>query len=293
MPLNSIPFIKMHGAGNDYIMIAAGDLPRALAADKLQLSQLSKQMSARHTGIGSDGIIIIHPSERAAARMEMYNSDGSPSDMCGNGLRLVAKFIFDHQHYKNERFTLESAAGVHDVQLQLSSGEMTGASIEIGAPEFGAAKIPLNVSKSEFGEGEIHEIQVDVNNKLERASCLSMGNPHCVIFINNLSALEIHKYGPPIEKDPRFPRRTNVEFVEMLNSTHMKERTWERGAGETLSCGSGACAAAVVAIASGRAKSPVRVEQLGGTLEVRWERGGKVVLSGPARTSFRGEWALS
>lgn len=281
----SIPFVKMHGAGNDYILVDEKAIPRAM-----RLGDLAVRMSDRHMGIGSDGLIVVRGSARAAARMEMYNSDGSPSAMCGNGLRLVAKFVYDRNICKEPRFEIESDAGVHAVALLIENQRVTGASVEMTAPILDAARIPLDARDAVYNKYGFAEIPVSVPGAAGTGICLSMGNPHCVVFVENVAGLDIHKYGPDLERDARFPERANIEFTEIVTSALLRERTWERGAGETLSCGSGACAAAVAAIATGRAASPVHVAQTGGTLVVRWESGGKVNLSGPAVTVFEGEW---
>ncbi|MBI3819305.1 MAG: diaminopimelate epimerase [Planctomycetes bacterium] len=287
--MRSIPFVKMHGAGNDYILIAEEDLHEGI-----DLNDLALKMSNRHTGAGSDGIIIVRRSQNAAARMEMYNSDGSASAMCGNGLRLVAKFAAERGMATKDIFQIESGAGFHRVELERTGNNITGASVEIGMPVFGAEEIPvaapLELSDANRDASGLVTVSVQFQSAKHRGYCLSLGNPHCVIFIENVAAIPLRECGPALENDARFPLRTNVEFAQIINSARIRERTWERGAGETMSCGSGACATAIAAIAVGRAKSPVAIEQTGGTLEVAWSRGEKVILRGPAAAVFSGVW---
>lgn len=280
----------MHGAGNDYVLIDQRDV-----AAGVNLEELAKKMSHRRTGIGSDGIILVAPSARAGGRMEMYNSDGSASAMCGNGLRLVAKFLCDKKLINTKQFILESAAGEHEVTIKTLDGPRAWISICMGKPVADAARIPVLIQQNgnaANAAGEFIHIPIEFNSLQYDGTCLSMGNPHCVLFVKDVDTIPVAELGSRIENDPRFPERTNVEFVQMINRTTLAERTWERGAGETWSCGSGACAGAVAAIAAGLAGRFVRVEQRGGILEVEWTSEGFVVLSGPAETSFAGEWPI-
>ncbi|MFN0206223.1 MAG: diaminopimelate epimerase [Planctomycetota bacterium] len=287
----TIPFVKMHGAGNDYVLIDRRDV-----APGVSLEELSKKMSHRRTGIGSDGIILVAPSARAGGRMEMYNSDGSASAMCGNGLRLVAKFLCDRKMIDTKQFVLESAAGEHDVTIKSLDGPRAWISISMGKPIAEAERIPVLIpgllQQEKTAAESFIKIPIEYNHIQFRGTCLSMGNPHCVLFVDDVDTIPVADLGARIENDPRFPERTNVEFVKIINRSTLAERTWERGAGETWSCGSGACASAVATIAAGLTDRVVRVEQRGGILEVEWPSGGSVVLSGPAETSFSGEWSI-
>jgi diaminopimelate epimerase len=284
MTNTNIPFAKMHGAGNDYVLVAERDLPR-----DANLPDLARAMSDRRTGIGSDGLIVVRASPAAAARMEMYNSDGTRSAMCGNGLRLVAKFLADRGELTGDAARLESDAGVHGVALERRGGAVVGARIEMGEPVGDMARIPLADPKAAAGPGGFPTIDVAAGGRA-KGTCLSMGNPHCVIFVDDVESAPVAALGAALERDPRFPDRTNVEFAQIRSRGEIAERTWERGAGETWACGSGACAAAVAAIAAGRAEPRVRVRQRGGDLEVEWHPGGVVHLSGPAELAFVGNW---
>lgn len=283
----TIPFAKLHGAGNDYVLVAEEDVPAG--AD---LAALARAVSDRRAGVGSDGLIVVRAAPRAAGRMEMYNADGSRSPMCGNGLRLVAKFLADRGAIAGDEALLESDAGVHAARLVRKGGEVVAARVDMGVPVAEAARIPLLDPAGLPGGGGFPTIDPGVAEALGPAICLSMGNPHCVLFVANVGRAPVAVAGAALERDPRFPERTNVEFVELRSRTELVERTWERGAGETHSCGSGACAAAVAAIASGLAGPRVAVRQLGGTLEVEWEPGGPVFLSGPAALAFTGRFPV-
>ena len=276
-----IPFAKLHGAGNDYVLVAEADLPA-----NANLPELSRAMSDRRKGIGSDGLIVVRASAKGAARMEMYNSDGSRSAMCGNGLRLVAKFLADRGELRGDAAILESDAGLHDVALERRGGSVVGARVGMGEPSGEMSRIPVADPNARIGPGGFPTIAVGA----ARATCLSMGNPHCVLFVDDVARAPVDTLGPTLERDPRFAERTNVEFAQVRSRGEILERTWERGAGETLACGSGACAAAVAAIAAGLADPRVIVRQRGGDLEVEWRPGGAVHLSGPAQLSFIGVW---
>jgi diaminopimelate epimerase len=281
-----IPFVKMHGAGNDYVLVAGADVRQVL-----DIGALAREMSDRRKGIGSDGLIVVRPAPGAAARMEMYNADGSRSAMCGNGLRLVARYAESLGLVKGDRFRLESDAGAHDVEL-LRGKELDtrGARVSMGAPVAEPARIPLRDPAARTGASGFPEIALPFGDKTLTGTCLSVGNPHCVVFVADVRSVPVETWGRLLELDPRFPDRVNVEFAAVVEPGVLLERTWERGAGETHSCGSGACAAAVAAIASGRARGPVEVRQLGGSLEVAWSPGGEILLTGPAVEAFRGEW---
>jgi diaminopimelate epimerase len=279
----TVPFVKMHAAGNDYVLVDEQDVPR-----RVDRSAFANRISDRRTGVGGDGLILVGPSRVAAARMEMYNSDGTPSAMCGNGLRLVARFL-ERQRAMPRRFLLESGAGLHEVVMRGTGPGAGNISIAMGRPIADPGRIPV-VAKPPARPESFVEIALRVGGRNYRATCLSMGNPHCVLFTKDVTAADVASIGSSIERDRHFPKRTNVSFVEVIDRRTLRTRTWERGAGETFSCGSGACASALAAAASGRTGRVVRVEQRGGTLEVEWKSSGIVHLTGPAVVAFSGEW---
>lgn len=281
----------MHGAGNDYVLVDGADVETS-GISAGTLSRLAQAISDRHTGVGSDGLIVVRRSPRAAARMEMYNADGSRSAMCGNGLRLVARFIYERSGSPGPEFFLESDAGIHRVKVKDFTKPSFISTISIIEPEFRAASIPLSGNHGGTLERGLIHLEFATPGGIRRGACVSMGNPHCVIFVDDVARHPVIEEGSKMERDPRFPERTNIEFTEIRSDGSLLERTFERGAGETMSCGSGACAAAVVAILTGRAVSPVRVRQAGGELEVSWTPGESVLLTGPADVAFRGEWLI-
>jgi diaminopimelate epimerase len=261
----------MQGAGNDYVLVDVHDreLPDAPA--------LSVRISDRHFGIGADGLILLAPSERADARMIMFNADGSRAEMCGNGLRLLAKLARDDGRVATDEMVVETDAGDLPVALVRQAGEVVGARVRMGVPGFvGPTDEPVRILDRDF-----------------RMSRVDMGNPHAVIFLDeDLDAFPVERYGPALETDARFPDRTNVEFVVRESPTRLRQRTWERGSGETLACGTGASAVAAVAVRTSRATSPVSIELRGGVLELTWPgEGEEILLTGPAVEVFRGEIA--
>jgi len=277
-------FVKMHGAGNDYVLVAASDLPRGV-----DRSRLARDISDRRRGVGSDGLIIVEPSDRAAGRMEMYNADGTRSRMCGNGVRLVAKYLVERQARPVDACDVDTDSGIRAVTLFRREGRIVGGRASMGAPVFERARIPVRESTRPDPDGIARE-SFDLDGARHQGACLSMGNPHVVFLVDDVAGVPVARWGPQVESDARFPERVNVEFAEMRGATEIVERTWERGAGETDSCGSGACAAAVALMRAGRAERRVRVRQRGGVLEVEWHTDGQVYLSGPAETAFHGEW---
>jgi len=262
-------FVKMQGAGNDYVLV---DTNRETVEDP---EALAVAVSDRHFGIGSDGLILLAPSDRADVRMIMFNPDGSRAQMCGNGLRLLAKLARDNGTVDTDEMVVETDAGLLPVTLVRESGAVTGARVLMGIP------------KATSGIDE----PITVLDRTFRMTTVDMGNPHAVIFIDeDLDAFPLERFGPAIETAPRFPDRTNVEFVVVDNPHGLRQRTWERGAGETLACGTGATAVTTAAILSGRAVSPLTISLRGGDLETEWSGAGtEVVLTGPAVEVYRGE----
>lgn len=278
-------FTKMHGIGNDYVYVDC--FAEKLPAD---LSSLARQMSHRHFGVGGDGLILIRPSDVADARMQMFNADGSEGEMCGNGLRCVAKYVYDHDIARKRELKLETGAGILEVQLQVDGEDLVQeVTVNMGRPETEASKVPTTLLPS----GPVIDQEVEFAGQSFKATCVSMGNPHCVIFVEQASDELVLGLGPKIETDPRFPNRTNVEFVETISDREFRQRTWERGSGETWACGTGASAVCVAAALTGRGQRDVTIHLLGGDLKLQWlESTDEVLMTGPATQVFQGEWAL-
>ena len=282
---SSIEFTKMHGAGNDYVYINgfANQLPEDLA-------KLATEISHRRFGVGGDGMILILPSDVADARMRMFNNDGSESEMCGNGIRCVAKYVHDHGIAPKDRLKIETGAGVLNLDLEIQNGKAEQITVDMGAPILEAAQIPTTLA--EPNQRAINA-PLEVAGKKLVATCVSMGNPHCVIFVPELTDELVLQVGPKIETDPRFPKRTNVEFVQVLSRTEVRQRTWERGSGETWACGTGASAVCVAGVLTGRTDSQVLINLTGGRLHLRWdEASNHVFMTGPATEIFTGRWEL-
>lgn len=281
----TIPFMKMEGAGNDYVYIDV--LPgRGVALSLLgDLPDLARRVSDRHMGIGSDGLILIGPSDKADARMQMFNADGSESAMCGNGIRCVARYLHDEGITVGPALRIETGAGVLDLALQLSNGRVDSVSVDMGVPRLERSEIPMRGAP-----GQVIEESIEVNGRLFHVTAVSMGNPHCVIFVPSIERAPVLTLGPKIERHSLFPERTNVEFVEVLDRGRVRQRTWERGSGETLACGTGASAVCVAGVLTGRTDPVIENQLLGGRLHLEWNPGGSVRMTGPAREVFRGEW---
>lgn len=273
-----IPFYKMQGTGNDYVYIDCFD------RDVENPPALSRQVSDRHFGIGSDGLILLRRSNVADVKMSMYNADGSEGKMCGNGIRCVGKLAYELGLARGEAVTVETLSGIRRLKLNVENGRVKSVRVDMGAPVLESAKIPVK-----FDAPRVVNVSVPIAGGL-RITCVSMGNPHAVTFVDDVDALNLEKLGPQFETHPMFPERVNTEFVQVLDATHLKMRVWERGSGETFACGTGACAAAVAACLNG--VSP-RGEDLtlrlrGGDLAIRWEND-TVWMTGPAKLVFTGE----
>jgi len=274
-------FTKMQGAGNDYIYLDCfrNSLPRDPA-------NLSRAMSDRHFGIGSDGLILICPSEKADARMRMFNADGSEAEMCGNGLRCVAKYLYDHGLVRKSSLQVETGRGVLKVDLEIAGGAARQATINMGEPIFEASRIPTTLN----GNPPTNAV-LSVSDQVYRVTSVSMGNPHCVLFVESITDALVLGIGPKIETHLAFPKRTNAEFVRVNNPEDVTVRVWERGSGETLACGTGACAVAVAGVLTGRTQRRVVAHLCGGDLALNWsESDNHVYLTGPAVEVFSGEW---
>lgn len=272
-------FAKMHGAGNDYVYVNCFEETIAEPA------ALARQVSNRNFGIGSDGLILIMPSEVADVRMRMFNSDGSESEMCGNGIRCVAKYAYDHGLVKKTEITAETGAGILTLQLFPNDRDLVErVRVNMGKPRLTRGQIPMTGPADE----QVVNVELQILDRIFRITCVSMGNPHCVIFVDDAVAFPVDKYGPVIENHALFPRRTNVEFVQVLSPTEVRQRTWERGAGETLACGTGASAVAVAGVLTGRTGRAILNHLSGGDLEMEWAEDGSVYMTGPAVQVFEG-----
>ena len=290
-----LPFTKMHGAGNDYVYLDA--IRDAVPAGKAALAKLARQVSERHTGLGADGLIVLAPSKRADVRMVMFNADGSESEMCGNGIRCLAKLAFDHGHVRGPEVRVETGAGVLSVTLEFTRGACTGATVRMGRPRLTPAEVPVRLKT----KGPLMVLDARVAGHHLTLHAVGMGNPHAVCFVDDPDTFPVAEVGSLIEHDKRFPRRTNVEFVARAGFSGgkakgvpvLRQRTWERGSGETQACGTGACATVVAAILTGAIRGRTAVVRLnGGDLRVTWaDDQAEVVMSGPAETVFRGVWA--
>ena len=278
--MQTIQFTKMQGAGNDYVYV------NCLDGMIDNVNEAARIISDRHFGVGSDGLVLICPSDKADFRMDMYNSDGSQAEMCGNASRCVGKYVHDKGLTDKTVITLETLAGIKTLELTLGDkGETTAVRVNMGAPELDPAKIPIADESKDFIDREI-----EVDGKKWRLTGVSMGNPHAVTFIDDVDGLDIEKIGPRFENDPLFPRRVNTEFACVRGDKTIRMRVWERGAGETLACGTGACATLVAAALCGLVENEADLELTGGTLHIEWDReSNNVYMTGPAEFVFEGE----
>lgn len=275
-------FTKMHGIGNDYVYV---DCVRN--APPRHPAELSAKVSDRHFGIGSDGLILICPSERADVRMRMFNADGSESEMCGNGVRCVAKFAFDHGLTKNNPMKVETGRGVLTLHLDLKGGQVEQVTVDMGEPILDADKVPTTLPGPRVVNCPYSEKASDPF----LITCVSMGNPHAVIYCDDVSQVPLERVGPQLETAPIFPRRINVHFVQVRSPEEVTMRTWERGSGTTLACGTGACSVAVAGVLTGRTGRHLLAHLPGGDLHLRWdEKDNHVYMTGSAVEVFSGEW---
>jgi diaminopimelate epimerase len=272
-------FTKMHGAGNDYIYVDCFREP--FPADP---AALARRVSDRHFGIGGDGLILICPSEQADARMRMFNADGSEAEMCGNGVRCVAKYVYDHRIAHQPQLRIETGRGVLTLELEVEADKVRRVRVDMGEPILDADRIPTTLA----GSPVVNQPLTVAGRELQ-VTCVSMGNPHCVTYVERLSDEWVLGVGPKVENDPRFPRRVNAEFVEIVSPQEVRMRVWERGSGETLACGTGACAVCVAGVLSGRTGRRLMVHLPGGDLELQWAENNHVFLTGPAVEVFSGE----
>lgn len=274
-------FTKMQGCGNDYVYI--NGFNENISQEKKP--EIVRKISDRHFGIGSDGAIFINPSSQADFEMEMYNADGSRSEMCGNGIRCVGKYVYDHLMTKETNITVTSAGKVKYLNLFVENGKVFEVCVNMGEPILNPSQIPVISDKNQV----INE-PITVQDKEYHMTCVSMGNPHAVVFMDHIKDLDIDSIGPYFENHTCFPNRTNTEFVEIIDKNHINMRVYERGTGETLACGTGCCASVVACILNHLTDDSVYVNVLGGTIKVSWDRTkNKVYMTGPAVTVFEGE----
>jgi diaminopimelate epimerase len=273
-----IPFTKMHGTGNDYVYVNGFELKIP------DPSALAPALSDRHKGVGADGLILIQPSEVADCRMEMYNADGGRGEMCGNGIRCVGKYVYDHGIARKDPLRIETDSGVKTLSLDVSDGKVSRVTVDMDRPILDPARIPLR------WEGpRAVDAPLEVDGKTYRVTCVSMGNPHCVLFVDDVDGLDLPKIGPRFEHHQVFPKRVNTEFIQVLGPGELKMRVWERGSGETAACGTGACAAAVAGVLTAKSARRVRIHLLGGDLDVEWrEADDRVYMTGDAVEVFEG-----
>ena len=271
-------FTKMQGLGNDYVYVNGFE-------ERIENpSEMAVKVSNRNFGVGSDGLILINPSEKADFEMEMYNADGSRGEMCGNGIRCVAKYVYDYGLTDKTHISVETLGGIKYLDLTVEDGKVVLVRVDMGSPILTPAQIPVIAD-----EAEAVAVPILVDETEYQMTCVSMGNPHAVIFMDDIEHLEIEKIGPKFEHHERFPNRVNTEFVKVLHTASM--RVWERGSGETLACGTGACAVAVACILGGYTENKVTVKLLGGDLLIEWDREqNKIYMTGPAEVVFDGVW---
>lgn len=268
----------MEGLGNDYIYFDCLDesLPNP--------SELAVKLSDRHFGIGGDGIVLIEPSDQADFKMDMFNADGSRAEMCGNAIRCVAKYLYERGRTENTELVIETGSGNLPLWLNLSQGRVQSVRVDMGEPVLNGIEIPTTLDMPRI----VHH-PLNVGNEVYHITCVSMGNPHCVLFFDELTDERVAEIGPKLENHPLFPNRINVEFVKVLGLSELQMRVWERGTGETLACGTGACASVVAAALNGFSGNHAVVRLLGGELDIEWAENNRVYMTGPARFVFEGE----
>lgn len=271
-----VQFTKLHGCGNDYLFVDCTERPLEGA------DQIARVASDRRTGVGSDGLICIYPSDSADFRMEMYNADGSRGEMCGNGIRGVGKYVFDHGLTTSRELAIETDAGTKQLSLTLANDQVSLVRVDMGLAELDGPKIPVAAS------GQIIDQPLEVAGRSWNVTCVSMGNPHCVTFDADPDGLDLERIGPGFEHHAMFPNRINTEFVRVDSPDHLTMRVWERGSGETMACGTGACAVVVAAVLTGRSKSRATVALRGGDLEIEVDAEHRVFMTGPSVEVFQG-----
>jgi diaminopimelate epimerase len=279
-----VKFVKMQGIGNDFVVVNGFEE----AIPEEQLPEISRRLNDRKFGVGGDGLILVLPSKVADFRMRMFNPDGSEAEMCGNGIRCFAKYVYDRKLIAEPQVKVETLAGVKHLKLFTRGGKVDAVRVDMGQPRLNRAEIPMRGDTN----GPVIGEALRADGRRFEITAVSMGNPHAVIFEDKLESLPVERYGPHIENHKAFPQRTNVQFVKVLSSSEIVLRTWERGAGVTLACGTGACAAVVAGVLNGRTGKRVTVHLLGGDLLVEWNGDNRVFMTGPAEEVFVGEIAL-
>lgn len=276
-------FFKMQGLGNDYVYIDCIN-----GKEPIDIKNLTNRLSNRHFGVGSDGLILLCKSKVADLKMRMFNSDGSEAQMCGNGIRCVAKLAYELGLICEEITTIETLSGIKTLKLNIVNGKVKTVEVDMGAPILEATKIPVS-SNAKIEDKKV-KAEVKVKNKKIELTCVSMGNPHAVTFVDDIKKIKVAEYGPILENSDIFPEKANIEFVEIVDKNNIKMRVWERGTGETLACGTGACSSVVASSLNGYTDRKVNVQLLGGNLEIEWKPNNHVHMTGPAVTVFKGEW---
>jgi len=283
--MRTLPFVKMQGLGNDFALLdlLEAQLPEA------SLPDLAKRICDRHFGVGADGLLLVLPSRIAQFRMRIFNADGSEAEMCGNGIRCFAKYLYETQLTDARELDIETLGGIVRPRLIVKGGKVESVRVDMGAPRLERKEIPMKGKP-----GRVVAEKLKVGGKRYEITALSMGNPHCALFVDDVEHFPVASIGPAIENHDLFPKRTNVEFIQCIGANEVRMRVWERGVGETLACGSGAAAAVVAGTLNGRTARKIIAHLLGGDLEVEWnEQSGRVFISGPAEEVFRGQWPLT
>ena len=275
-----LKFTKMHGLGNDYVYMDA------INQNIEDRAELAKFVSDRHFGIGSDGLILICPSNVADFKMQMFNQDGSEAQMCGNGIRCVGKYVYDKGLTTKTTISIETLAGIKILKMQEENGKIKLITVDMGEPILEPNRIPVKSN-----ENPVKNLLLNAENREFKFTCVSMGNPHGITFIDeDVNSFDVYKFGKKLEINPAFPQKANIEFVNIIDEKNIRMRVWERGAGETLACGTGACAVTIAAVLNGYTKREVTVKLLGGDLKINWSKeDNHIYMTGPATTVFEGE----
>ena len=281
-----ISFVKMHGLGNDFVLI---DCLNKSLGDSSFLSYLAKRLCNRNFGIGADGLMLILSSSKADLRMRIFNSDGSEAQMCGNGIRCFAKYAYENKLVSKNKFKVETLAGIIIPELTISNNNILGVKVNMGVPKLRRREIPMNGEDTTTVVDETLKINPEQAFKI---TCVSMGNPHCIIFVNDVQSIPVNEIGPKIENHPLFLEKTNVEFIHILNRKEINFRVWERGVGETLACGTGACASLVASVLNNKSERQAIIHLTGGDLDIQWADNGHLYMTGPAELVFRGEMEI-
>ncbi|ADY55051.1 diaminopimelate epimerase [Syntrophobotulus glycolicus DSM 8271] len=277
-------FIKMHGLGNDFVCLDRFLDPAENNPAETDYSELAQRLCHRQLGIGGDGLLLILPSEKADARMRIFNADGSEPEMCGNGIRCFARYIYEQGYVQKDQLTVETLAGIKPIRLQMKDGRVYGVTVDMGKPRLSAKEIPVN----DHSDRVVNK-RLEVLGKEIGITAVSVGNPHCVLFLDDFAETDVLAVGAALEKHPFFPAKTNVEFVRVDSGEEITVKVWERGVGPTLACGTGACASVVAAVLNGRTGRRLTVHLPGGDLQIEYAEEGRILMTGPAQYVFRGQ----